>query len=211
MKRSGLFHIYPFVLSFPADIFQGYSLAHNTDKIVWDYYKEYPARGKRFANSMKSFTSNTGHSLSPLVSGYPWSSLNPGATVVDVGGSEGHVSIALAKANPDLKFVVQDLPEVIQTAAVRKDVESSVAERVQFMAHDFLSEQVVAGDVYLFRWIFHDWPDTYVLKILRNLIRVLKNGAKVVINDQIMPQTGSVPLVTEKQIRSVIPSANRKR
>ena len=60
------------------------------------------------------------------------------------------------------------------------------------MAHDFFKEaQPVHGaDVYFFRFIFHNWPDKYCLKILRSLIPALKTGAKVVIIDYVLPGPG---------------------
>ncbi len=181
---------------------QGYSLAHSTNKTVWDYYRTNPTRAKRFANAMKSFAStNQGQNVSYLVEGYPWSLLGAGSTVVDVGGSEGHASIAIAEAHPTLKFVVQELPEVADKASFSEEVSNDIVERIEFSGHDFLTEQTVVADVYLFRWIFHDWPDNYVIRILRNLIPALKEGARIVVNEQLMPNPGSVPQVIERQIR----------
>jgi hypothetical protein len=148
-----------------------------------------------------SSSGNAGNSASSVATSYPWSSLNPGSTVVDVGGSVGHVSIAIAEAHPDLNFIVQDRPQVAENAHVGPEVAESVAKRVKFVGHDFLTPQTVVGDVYLFRWIFHAWPDAYVVKILRNLIPALKKGAKVVASDQLMPEPGTVPLVAEREIR----------
>lgn len=47
-------------------------------------------------------------------SGFHWESLPKGALVVDVGGGVGTVTSVLAKALPDLKFVIQDRPAVIE-------------------------------------------------------------------------------------------------
>ena len=176
--------------------------------MIWDYYATHPARAKRFANAMKTFAS-TDHelSLSFLATGYPWSSLRAGSTVVDCGGSEGHASITIAKAHPDLSFVVQDLPEVVKKASFEAEVPEHVAKRISFVGHDLLTPQEVQGDVYLFRWIFHDWPDTYVIKMLRNLIPALRAGAKIVVSEQLMPAPGTVPLVTERGIRLVYESS----
>lgn len=41
-----------------------------------------------------------------LVDGYPWAELEE-ATIVDLGGSHGAISCALARKFPSLKFVVQ--------------------------------------------------------------------------------------------------------
>lgn len=47
-------------------------------------------------------------------SGFPWSELPKGSTVVDVAGGMGQVSLAIAEAAPLLNFVVQDRQEVIE-------------------------------------------------------------------------------------------------
>ena len=47
---------------------------------------------------------------------YPWASFPAGTRVCDVGGGKGHVAMALLKAHPHLKVVVQDLPGVIDDA-----------------------------------------------------------------------------------------------
>lgn len=70
------------------------------------------------------------------------------------------------------------------------------------MAHDFLTEQPVHGaDVYFFRWILHNWSDKYCVKILKNLIPALKPGAKVVINDNVLPQPGVLSQWQEERLR----------
>ena len=128
-----------------------------------------------------------------------------------MGGSQGHVSVAIAKEHNHLQFIVQDLPEIISNAALGSEIEEGVKKRVRFMTQDFLQEQTVRGDVFLLRWVLHDWPDQYVVRILRNLRLVLRNGDKVVVNDQLMPGPGEVSSVIERQIRSVCAFAKFRR
>lgn len=45
--------------------------------------------------------------------GFDWASLKKGSLVVDVGGGVGSTTLVLAKAFPDLRFVVQDRAMVI--------------------------------------------------------------------------------------------------
>jgi len=72
------------------------------------------------------------------------------------------------------------------------------------MAHDFLTEQPVKyADVYFFRWIFHNWSDKYCIKILRNLIPALKVNARIVINDNVLPEPGTMPIFREERLRSM--------
>ena len=150
---------------------------------------------------MKSFTSNAGQSPDHLATGYPWSNIPSNGTIIDVGGSEGHVSVAIAQRHRHLSFVVQDLPEVIEKAALPDDVDEGVRKRVRFEAHDFLTDQTTQGEVFLLRWILHDWPDQYVVRILKHLRPTLRPGNKIIVNDQLMPEPGSVATVVERQIR----------
>lgn len=183
---------------------KGYSLAHFPSTSPWEHYATHPHLAKRFASSMASLISNPGYSPQHLATGYPWASLETGSTVIDMGGSEGHVSVRIAKEHDHLQFVVQDLPEIVSKAVLGEEVEEGVKKRIRFMTQDILQEQTMGGDVFLLRLVLHDWSDAYALRILRNLRPVLREGNKIVVNDQIMPGLGEVNSVVERQMRSVL-------
>lgn len=103
----------------------------------------------------------------------------------------------MAEACPHLNFLIQDLPDVLGARGSSADV----SPRLKFMPHSFMDVQTVVADVYLFRWIMHDWSDRYCVTILQNLIPSLKKGAKVVIMDAILPEPGAAPKVVEKFVR----------
>jgi 6-hydroxytryprostatin B O-methyltransferase len=121
-----------------------------------------------------------------------------------VGGSSGSVSIELAKAFPDLKFIVQDLPQNIESASASllKD-HSSLVERITFQGHDFFDEQTVKGaDAYLLRMILHDWQPEDCVRILRIVLPAMKKNSKIIIMDVVLPKPGSVPAVQERLLRA---------
>lgn len=139
-------------------------------------------------------------SLNALSSYFDWSNLPMNSSVVDIGGSQGHVSLHLAQIYPSLRFTVQDLPEVVEGA--EEKIPKVFKERVQIMKHDMFTEQPMKGaDVYLLRYVLHDWSDKYCIDILRKIIPALKRGSKVVIQDHLLPEIGSVTLLQEMQIR----------
>ncbi|TEY87529.1 hypothetical protein BOTCAL_0001g00550 [Botryotinia calthae] len=178
----------------------GFALLQNTTQPFFEYMGDHPARAKLFAGAMKTFSLvDPGHSPAFLVQGYPWDSIN--GTVVDVGGSKGSISILLAKNFPALNFIVQDLPGVIEGAESKLD--ASIAERVTFQGRDFFTPQTVLADAYLFRWIFHNWPDKYVVAILRTLVPVMRTGARVIVNEILNPPSNALSLSSERSIRSL--------
>ena len=145
-----------------------------------------------------------GPDISPdfLVDNFPWHVLGSG-TVVDLGGSNGSVSMLISKAYPALRFVVQDRPPVIE-ATLKTTLPAlpvDLVGKVEFMPHDFFTEQHVVADLYLVRYIFHNWPDAYAIKILRQLIPVMKPGARILVHDHLLPEPNTASLTTEREAR----------
>lgn len=169
---------------------------------LYDVLGTNPTLGARFAAGMAVSTNRPDSSPLYLATGYDWASLslldrnnnsssssvNPRRVrVVDVGGSRGHVASALAAAHPHLDVLVQDMEEVI--AGAEAALPAGQQGRVAFMAHDLFAPQPVVGaDVYLFRWILHNWGDRYCLEILRAQVPALRAGASVLIMEVCMPE-----------------------
>jgi hypothetical protein len=137
---------------------QGFALANNTDKSIYDFFEANPEKATHFAGAMKALTSSPEYDVSHVLDNYDWASLGD-AFVVDVGGSRGNVAVELAKRFDGLKILVQDMDKVIRGAET--DIPERVRHRVSFMAHDIFKPQTVQADVYNLRWVLHNWPDKY--------------------------------------------------
>ncbi|OTA97997.1 hypothetical protein M426DRAFT_77207 [Hypoxylon sp. CI-4A] len=175
----------------------GFSLANKTSKSFYEELSTNPERARRFGGAMSFFTTGPGYSLTHLTDNYAWDLLG-GGTVVDLGGSHGDAAFALARKYPKLHLVVQELPEVVANSQEQTGMD------VKFMAHDFFEEQPIRGaDVYLYRWIFHNWPDKYCVKILQALIPALRKGSRVVVMDFVMPPFGVLPNSVERKLRAM--------
>ncbi|KAH7384406.1 O-methyltransferase-domain-containing protein [Phaeosphaeria sp. MPI-PUGE-AT-0046c] len=110
-------------------------------------------------------------------------------TVVDIGGSAGHDDAVLARKFPNLKIVVQDLPEV--ASVFEKEFPQDLRNQVSFKTHNMFDAQTVSADIYILKWILHDWPDVESVSILRALVPALKPGARVVFIDYVGKQEPS--------------------
>lgn len=179
---------------------QGFNLAHNTGKNAFETLAENPERGQRYGNTMKYFMSGAGYETFHMVDNYAWDAIKNG-TVIHVGGNNGEIAIALLKRFSSLKCIVQDQAHVV--AKYQDKIPQELANRLSYMAHDFFTPQPVSADIYYFRWIMHDWSDKYAIRILRALIPSLKKGARIVVNDHIIPDPGTVSSYEYKQHRSI--------
>ncbi|QPH10860.1 hypothetical protein C2857_002365 [Epichloe festucae Fl1] len=156
-------------------------------------------RAKRYDLAMRAHGSREGFDVVHTVESYPWAKL-ASATVVDMGGNEGHVSMAIAEEFPSLSFEVQDLPGM-RCEKTLGEVPAHLANRVKLTTHDFFDEQTTVAGAYFFRHIFHAFPDKVVVRILKKLVPALRQGARVIINDVVLPAPGSVSLMEERTFR----------
>ncbi|KAF2266510.1 S-adenosyl-L-methionine-dependent methyltransferase [Lojkania enalia] len=181
---------------------QGFTLASGNSQSIYNVFETDPSRAADFASTMHAFSTTPEMSLDHLTSYDLWKTCK---SVVDVGGSTGKAALALATVHPHLHVTVQDLPTVI--AGVGQDIAPELSSRVSFMSHDFLAENaaqpVKNADVYLLRWILHNWSDKYSIRILQSLRPALKKGARVLIMEVIMPEPGALPLWKEKDLRTM--------
>ncbi|ORY02356.1 S-adenosyl-L-methionine-dependent methyltransferase [Clohesyomyces aquaticus] len=176
----------------------GWNIAHNVQEPLYQKLATDPKFATRFGVSMTAMISNN-PAFDPihLHNSFDWASLE---SVVDVGGSHGSVAVSLATTYNNLRLVSQDLDNTIQSAPPISD---ELHGRVDLMSHDFFTEQPVRADAYLFRWIFHNWPDKYSIKILQALIPALKSGARILVQDGCLPEPGVLPNWREKDLRDM--------
>lgn len=122
-----------------------------------------------------------------------------------IGGNIGHSCVTLAKAFPDLDFIVQDIPHVVEEGiqAVKANNPASISDRIRYQTYDFFEKQPVQdADVYLFRQIFHNWDLEHSAKILKNTVKSMGAGSHVLIMDFVVPEPGAVASVNERVLRS---------
>lgn len=185
-----------------------FSLAMDTTDNFFDYLKKTPDMTALFSGYMRSVTASRPWSLHHAVQSFDWGGLPKGAKVVDIGGSHGQLCVEVAKEFQSLEFIVQDLPEAVETAhqSVNADtsIDPAIKARVRFMSHDFFQPQpVVDAHVYFLRMIIHDWPDKEALVILQHLRHVLERNpaARIVIMDTVLPQPGTTAALHEQRLR----------
>jgi hypothetical protein len=162
----------------------GWVLANNATGSLTQEIFNHPERLQRLPGAMQMAESGDGLQPKFCVDHLDWAGVQ---TFVDVGGAGGSVCFEVAKKVPSVKCIVQDLPFIIGMANPPPDV----ASHIEYMPHDFFTPQPVKGaEIYFLRWVLHDWSDKYALKILRNLIPALKKGARIVLNEAVLPPPG---------------------
>ena len=149
---------------------------------VFDYFGKHPDKARAFGEAM---TSISGTENPVVAAGYDFSKVR---TLVDVGGSHGHLLAAILKANRKLKGVLFDRPQVIDQARSAPYVnDKQIARRIELVAGDFFQSVPAGADAYIMKYIIHDWDDELCLKILGNCRRAMAPSGRVLVVDAVIP------------------------
>jgi precorrin-6B methylase 2 len=140
---------------------------------IFDYYAHHPEEVAIFQKTMQASTAGVTAEIVRRLD------TSKSLMAVDVGGATGSLIHSLMQINPKLQGIVYDRPENVpgaQTAATSL----GLSERSTAVAGDFF-ESVPAGDLYLLRFILHDWNDEDCIRILKNCRRAMMPGSRLVV------------------------------
>ncbi len=118
-----------------------------------------------------------------IVAAYDWGTLGH---VVDVGGGNGTLLMALLTAYPALRGTVVDLPGPI--AAARQALAAAgLAERAEAVVGSFFDPLPAGAGGYLLSAVLHNWDDAPASAVLRNCAQAAGSRGEVFVIERIRP------------------------
>jgi hypothetical protein len=156
----------------------------------WDDLAEDPRRAASFDTLMGN---RLVQDIPAVAAAYPWAGLGH---VVDVGGGNGSLLIAILEAHPGLRGTVVDLAGPVERAG-QAIAAAGLGDRADTAAGSFFDELPAGAGGYVLSGIVHDWDDDDVLRILRRCADAAGGTGKVLVVDHM--SDGSVD--TEDDLR----------
>jgi len=144
---------------------------------IWAHIGSHPEEARLFNEAM---TGKAQVDIASVLTSYDFSKFR---TVADVGGGRGHLLEAILHQTPDLRGVLFDLPNVIQS------VRDGISERLTLQAGDFFVDRLPTCDAYLMMEVIHDWNDADSIRILSAVRRAAPAGAKLLVIELLIPET----------------------
>jgi hypothetical protein len=144
----------------------------------WDDLSSDAARSASYAAQMSADVATWAPAI---VSAYDWGSLGH---VVDVGGGNGTLLIALLNEYPLLRGTVVDLPGPAD-AAREALAGSGLADRATAVAGSFFDPLPPGAGGYLLSAILHNWDDEAARAILRRCVEAAGDDGAVLVVEKI--------------------------
>lgn len=124
--------------------------------------------------------------------------LSSTATLCDVGGASGILSVLAAQRHPHLRAITFDLPGV-QPVAERTITAMGLPDRVSAVSGDFFVDPLPAADVIVMGNILHDWDDEQKQTLIAKAYAALTDGGRLVAIENVLDddrRTNALGLLT---------------
>jgi hypothetical protein len=149
---------------------------------IFDYYASHRDEAAIFRATMQDVSKDIASETASVLDTSAYS------VAVDVGGADGALVHSLMQNNPRLCGIVLDRPEVAAVAAAAAAARG-LADRTETIGGDFFTS-VPAGDLYLLRFILHDWDDADAIRILERCRSAMNPGAHLVVIEAFFAEPG---------------------
>jgi 2,7-dihydroxy-5-methyl-1-naphthoate 7-O-methyltransferase len=138
-----------------------------------------------------------------IAAAYPWGALRD---VVDVGGGNGSLLIAILRAYGELRGTVVDLPGPVARAE-HAISSAGLGHRADAHAGSFFDALPAGAGGYLLSGVLQDWDDEHAIRILRRCADAAAPAGIVLVVDHVGPAQGS----TEGDLRMLCYCRGRER
>ncbi|WP_368887668.1 methyltransferase [Proteus columbae] len=103
-------------------------------------------------------------------------------TITDIAGGLGGLLLNVLKENPTLKGQLFDRPHVLERTLLTELNDNS---RWKLISGDLFGEYP-ESDIYLIKYIIHDWDDESVIKFFKNFRNAMKPNSKILIIEPVI-------------------------
>ncbi|HEY3610400.1 MAG TPA: methyltransferase [Pseudonocardiaceae bacterium] len=145
------------------------------------YWEDLAADPARTASFNALLGADVAERAPGIVAGFDWATLDH---IVDVGGGDGSLLVAILTANPYLRGTVVDLAETAQSAKESFAV-AGLGGRADAVTGSFFDPIPPGADAYLLSLVLHDWDDESATAILRRCAAAAGATGRVLVIESI--------------------------
>jgi len=170
----------------------------------WQYWAGHPEHADIFNRAMSEMTAI----IEPAVLSI--CDFTGAKTIVDVGGGRGTLISSILRAYPDARGIVVDLPHVIEQGR-QLIATNGLQDRCELVGGDFFKQVPSGGDVYLLKWVIHDWDDAKATAILKNCHAAMPAHARLLLIEAPLPPANDPSLHKLMDVNMLVMTGGRER
>lgn len=149
---------------------------------AFDYYAKYKDEGEQFGRAMANVS---GFVAKSVLDAYDFSGFH---TILDVGGGNGSMVLAILERYPKARGLVCDL-SYIEGQANERIRAAGMSERARFEVADFFQRVPSGADAHVLKFILHDWNDEESVRLLKSCRAAIAPNGRILVLEVVVPET----------------------
>src|SRR3954451_16696555 len=141
---------------------------------LFEWFEAHPEEGEQFTRGLAGLTLADAPFVVAALD------LPDRGVVCDIAGGRGMLLAEILRARPPLRGILVESEEVLLEAKTHL-AERGLLERVELVPGDIFAPYRVTADLYLLKWILHDWDDAACRRLLTGLAETMPDGARAVV------------------------------
>lgn len=158
-----------------------YAFRHAFGTDAWTYRAAHPDQSRLFDESMQSMTESVN---AAVATSYPFDEFG---WIVDIGGGNGALLLAILAKNSETRGTVFELPHVAPHARERVAT-SNVSARCDVAEGDAMTNVPSGADAYVLKGVIHGRSDDETVTILSNCRAAMPPHGKLLLVERLMPE-----------------------
>jgi len=171
---------------------------------AFDYYAKFPADGEQFGKAMQNISR---FAAAAVLEAYDFSRVR---SILDVGGGNGSLALAILGKYPQMRGKVFDLP-YMEAQAIAGIHAAGADGRCGFESGDFFKAVPGGADLQVLKFILHDWTDEECVQILRSCRQALAPGGRILVVEMLVPEDARPDFVTLMDLNMLVMTGGRER
>src|SRR5262249_49614380 len=170
---------------------------------LFDWFAAHPKDGQHFNAGIAGLTL----AEAPLIAAaYPFPD---GAVICDIGGGAGAPLAEILRRPPRAGGILVETPGVLAEAASYLRT-AGLAARVELTEGDIFRDVQATANIYLLKWVLHDWDDQACQAILRRIAAAMPAGATLIIIEGVQPPNSPHPRFSMIDLQLLVAADGRR-
>jgi len=140
---------------------------------LWEHCRRKPEVGVNFNETIRTYGEL---SMEAIAKAFDWTEF---PVIADIGGGTGKQLTTILEQAPKSRGILFDQPHLSRDVITH--------DRMEFVGGDFFQKIPSEADLYILRWIIHDWPGPKKKKILNCVRDAMKPGARLILIESLIP------------------------
>jgi len=171
---------------------------------IFEFIGQHPEAAQIFDQAMTSLSAGEAPAI---VEAYDFTGIRK---LADIGGGQGLMLRTILRSHPNMAGILFDRPDALK-GTQELLAQEGLADRCEVVPGDFFQSVPEGMDVYMLKYVIHDWDDELSVTILRNCRRAMTKDARLLLVETVVPPPGEAHFAKLQDLEMLVVAGSKER